>query len=98
MIGERTIKVGEKKVNIRFDWGAVEDFCEAEDVSFQQFDKALGSPKKMRALIYHMAKSAGSDIEADDLRSMGFSQMNIVSELIAEAMGESEGKAGKAKK
>lgn len=97
MIGERTIKVGDKDVKLRFNWGAVEDFCEAEDVSFQQFDKALGSPKKMRALIFHMAKSAGSDIEFDDLRSMAFSQMNIVSELIAEAMGEG-GKAGKAKK
>ena len=98
MIGERSITVSGKKVKIRFDWGAVEDFCEAEDVSFQGFDKALGSPKKMRSLIYHMAKSAGSDIEANDLRSMGFSQMSIVSELIAEAMGESEGKVKKPKK
>ena len=96
MIGERTIKVGDKKVKLRFDWGAVEDFCETEEVSFQDFDKALGSPKKMRSLIYHMAKSAGSDIESDDLRSMGFSQMSIVSDLIAEAM--SEGKVAKPKK
>ena len=98
MIGERTIEIGDKKVNLRFDWGAVEDFCEAEDVSFQQFDKALGSPKKMRSLIYHMAKSAESDIEADELRSMGFDQMTVVSELISEAMGDSVGKVAKPKK
>ena len=98
MIGERSIKVSGKDVKLRFDWGAVEDFCEAEDVSFQGFDKALGSPKKMRSLIYHMAKSAGSEIKEDDLRAMSFSQMNVVSELISEAMGESEGKAVKPKK
>ena len=98
MIGERKITVDGKDVSLRFDWGAVEDFCEAEDVSFQSFDKALGSPKKMRSLIYHMAKSAGSDIKEDDLRLMSFSQMNIVSDLISEAMGESEGKAVKPKK
>ena len=88
MIGERKITVDGKDVKLRFDWGAVEDFCEAEDVSFQSFDKALGSPKKMRSLIYHMAKSAGSDIKEDDLRKMSFSQMSVVSELISEAMGD----------
>lgn len=98
MIGERSIKVSGKDIKLRFDWGAVEDFCEAEDVSLQEFDKALGSPKKMRSLIYYMAKSAGSDIKADDLRAMSFSQMNIVSELISEAMNDNTGKAVKPKK
>lgn len=95
MIGERQITVGDKKVKLRFDWGAVEDFCEAEGVSFSDFDKAVQSPKKLRLLIYHMALSAGEKIESDDLRGMAFSQMSVVSELIGEAMGEGKGKAGK---
>jgi hypothetical protein len=95
MIGTRSITVEGKKVELRFDWGAVEDFCEAEDVSFQEFDKAVGSPKKLRALIYHMAQSAGSDVTFEDLRKMSFSQMGIVSELISEAMSDDKKKPKK---
>lgn len=95
MKGERRLKVGEKSIKLCFDWGAVEDFCEAEGLGFADFDKAMQSPKKLRSLIYHMALSAGEQIEADELRKMAFSQMTVVSQLIEEAMGEGKGKAGK---
>lgn len=91
MIGERTIKIGERKVSLRFDWAAVEDFCEAEGVNFSEMTVAMQSPKKMRMLIHNMAKSAGEDIEADELRGMSFTELSIVTELIAEAMGEGKG-------
>ena len=95
MKGERTITAGSKKIKLCFDWGAVEDFCEAEGIGFADFDKAMQSPKKLRSLIYYMALSAGEKIEADELRKMAFSQMSVVSELIEEAMGGGKGKAGK---
>ena len=95
MIAERKINVGDREVKLRFDWGAVEDFCEANDVGFSDFDKAVQSPKKLRSLIYYMAVSAGETLEADELRGMAFNQMSVVSELIEEAMSEGKGKAGK---
>lgn len=91
MIGERKIQLNGAEVSLRFDWGAVEDFCEAEGVTFSDFDKAVQSPKKLRLLIYHMACSAGEKIKKDDLRGMAFSQMSVVSQLIEEAMGEGKG-------
>ena len=93
MKGKREITIGDKMVPVVFDWGAVEDFCEDNDVSFAEFEKAINKPKQMRSLIYHMARSAGSDVAFDDLRKMSFSQMAIVSELIQEALPEGEGKA-----
>lgn len=94
MKGQRSITVNGKEVNLVFDWGAVEDFCEDEGVSLGEFETVVQSPKKMRTLIYHMAQSGGSKVKKDDLRKMSFSSMATVSELIAEAMSEGNEKAG----
>lgn len=93
MKGSRKIEVDGKDVTLRFDWGAVEDFCEDTGISFSDFETAINSPKSMRILIYHMAKAGGSEIEKDELRKMSFGSMNTVSELISEAMTEGNGKA-----
>ena len=93
MKGKREITIGDKKIPVVFDWGAVEDFCEEQGVSFADFEKAINKPKQMRSLIWHMARSAGSDVAFDELRRMSFNQMTVVTDLINEAMPEGKGQA-----
>jgi hypothetical protein len=92
--GTRSITIGGKEIPLVFDWGCVEDFCEDEGVTFGEFESAIQSPKKMRSLIYHMARSGGSKIKKDDLRKMRVSDMSIVSELISESMTPGNERAG----
>lgn len=82
-----------KEVPIRFDLGAIEDFCEEMEVDFTEFtSKALNSPKAIRTLIFHMAKAAGSDVKKDELRRLDFDQLSKVTEFIS---GDGEGKGKK---
>lgn len=90
MKGHRTIKVNGKDIPLVFNWGAVEDFCEEEGITVADFEQVVRSPKKMRSLIYHMAREAGAKIKKDDLRAMPFSALAVVTGLIKEAMAGNE--------
>lgn len=84
-----------KELSLRFDLGAIEDFCEDMDVDFSEFNtKALQSPKGIRYLIYHMAIAGGSEVTLEELKRLEFSELNKFTEFIS---GDGKGKAGKGK-
>lgn len=95
MKGQKQVTVAGKELKLVFNWAAVEDFCEEHDLTFSQFDKEVMKPKKLRSLIYHMAKEGGSDVKFDDLRKMSFDDVQSVMSLIEESSVEGEGGKGK---
>jgi len=89
MKGQKSITVNGKQVTLKFDWGAVEDFCEEMDISFSDFQNVIQRPKALRLLVYHMSVSGGSDITKEELRGLGLDQISLIGDLISEAMSES---------
>lgn len=85
MKGQKKVEVAGKELTLVFNWAAVEDFCDEHDLTFTQFDKEVMKPKKLRSLIYYMAKEGGSDVELDDLRQMSFNDVQSVMSLIEES-------------
>lgn len=95
--GKRTISVGDKKLELRFSFGAVEDFCEQLDITFSDWqDEVFQSPKNMRILLFHLAKENAEGLKADDLRDLDFFEaIQTVTELIEESSQGVKKKAGK---
>ena len=85
------INLGEKELLLRFDLGAIEDFCDEMGFDFTDFaSKAMSSPKAIRLLIYHMAVAGGSDVKPEDLKRLSFEEIGKFTEFMSV---ESEGKA-----
>lgn len=98
MKGTKTIALGDKEVKLRFDFGAVEDFCEELDIDFSGWQKeALQKPKNIRMLAYFMAKDH-NEVEADEFRRMLFSDISEIMDLITDSTAGLEEQAGNAKK
>ena len=97
MKGTKTVQVDGKEITLRFDLGAIEDFCEDLDIGFSEWEKEVfDKPKSLRKFIYYMAKSGGSDIEADELRKMTVTELSDIAEIIGEsAVGKAKAKQGK---
>lgn len=99
MKGEKTLTLEGKELKIRFDFGAVEDFCDELDIDFSGWQaEALQHPKNIRMLAYHMAKDHNKDLKAKDLRRMQMSEISKIVGLITESTDGLEEQAGNAKK
>lgn len=82
MKGEQTITLEGKKIKLRFDFGAVEDFCEELGIDFSSWqEEVFKSPKNIRLLAYFMAKDH-NEVEAEDFRRMMFGDIKTVTNLI----------------
>lgn len=97
MKGESKLIIDGTEITLRFDLGAIEDFCEETGANFAEWEtKVFQSPKTIRLLIYHMARAGGSDIEPELLRRMTIEQITQATELLNQAAaGNGKAKAGK---
>ena len=86
MKGEKTIDLNGDEIKIRFDFGAVEDFCEELDIDFSGWqEEALNKPKNIRLLTYYMAKDHNKGLKPEDLRRMQFGEIQTIMALISES-------------
>lgn len=99
MKGEKTITLEGDEIKMRFDFGAVEDFCDEMDIDFSGWQKeAFNDPKSIRMLAYHMAKDHNDDLKAEDLRRLQMSELSKIMNLVTESTDGLEEQAGNAKK
>lgn len=102
MKGETTIELGGEEIKLRFDFGAVEDFCEEMGIDFSDWqEEVFKSPKNIRLLAFFMAKDH-NEVESDDFRRMMFSDIKAITGLITsstdgleQAVGNGLGEAEK---
>jgi formylmethanofuran dehydrogenase subunit D len=97
MKGEKTISIEGDDIKIRFDFGAVVDFCKEEDIKFSDWESKLDDPEKIMSLAYHMAKDH-NDVDKKDFRRLGFNEMPKIMALINESTDGIEEQAGNGKK
>ena len=98
MKGEKTIDLNGDEIKIRFDFGAVEDFCEELDIDFSGWqEEALNKPKNIRLLTYYMAKDHNKGLKPEDLRRIQFGEIQTVMALISESTAGLKKAAGNGK-
>ena len=98
MKGEKKIDLNGDEIKIRFDFGAIEDFCEELDIDFSGWqEEALNKPKNIRLLTYYMAKDHNKGLKPEDLRRMQFGEIQTIMALISESTAGLKKAAGNGK-
>lgn len=91
MKGVKTIKLNGADVKVRLTLGVLEDFAELIGDEFGM-DEALAKPKYMREILSLMSEYAGDKVDAKEFKMLDFSEMDAVTQLFSETMGNGAGK------
>lgn len=83
MKGHKTIDLNGRKIPLKFTVGVMEDMQEQVD---GDIDKALEKMSNMRQMIALMAKYAGEEVDAEELKQLDFGQLAIVTDFISETV------------
>ena len=86
MKGKSFITLNEKKLNVSFDVGALEDYCEDLGIEMDQVEPSLQNLKNIRIFLYHSIEpELKKDIKKEDLRKLHLSELRVMHNLIHEA-------------
>ena len=86
MKGKSFITLNGKKLNVSFDVGALEDYCEDLGIEMDQFQSTLQNLKNLRIFLYHSIEPKfKKDIKKEDLRKLDLGELRVLHNLIHEA-------------